>query len=274
MIPWRDIFQVGSFGCHQQRSDAQLVNNARAAKHWTTGSPGCRHAHARDRAFADGFAVQCAPGSALFKKRPPRDLFPAGRRLNRCGCRRLNRCRRRRLSRSGCRCRWLDRSRSRHRGQWHRSGLREEPRGKPEDGEDEHEHEDGDDGHDPRPRQAIPAGGQRAAVPALGSGGIGARARGLARRHASGPSPGFGGVVRVRAASSERVAVAVVAADRRRSSASATERRESATCRRPCRVARTALTPSVQTSVPSEPMTSSARAATARSRISPTAREG
>ena len=90
-----------------------------------------------------------------------------------------------------------------------------------------------------------------------------------AGRHASGRSPG---VDDVRAASSASVADARRAADRTRSSVRAMDRRSSSTCRRRSRVALVAVMPSVQASMASEAMTSSARAATARSRISPTAR--
>ena len=170
---------------------------------------------------------------------------------------------------SRARCRRLDRAGGRGGRQRNGRRFRDEARRNAEHGEDEDEDEDADDGQDPVARQSILPRRQRASVAGLVASGIGAR---CLARHASGPSPGFGSVMR--AASWARVALASAALDRRRDSASTTSRRRSATRRRALRVSRTALKPRVQARRASEPMTSSASAATARSRISPTAREG
>ena len=216
------------------------------------------------------------PGHVSGKQVASESLFAAGRSTRRGGFRR--RCR----WRCGLRCRCRRRGGLRRRGRRldgtggrrgrQRDGrrLRDESRRDAGDRQDEDEDEDGDDGEGPAARQAILAGRQRAPI-ARGLVPVGIGARGLAR-HSSGPTPGFGAAVR--AVSSARVVVAVAAPDRSRSSASATPARRSATCRRPSRVERTALKPSVQARRASEPMTSSASATTARSRISPTAREG
>ena len=178
-----------------------------------------------------------------------------------------SRCGRRSRHRPRSRSRGLDRAGSGGRGQRHRGRIGDQGGRNSHEGQEKHQQEDGGHGQNPRLGEVVILRGECPSISALGA--ILRFRRLAARRHASGRSPGVGVV---RAASSASVADARRAADRTRSSVRAMDRRSSSTCRRRSRVALVAVMPSVQASMASEAMTSSARAATARSRISPTAR--
>ena len=177
-----------------------------------------------------------------------------------------SRCLRGRLTRLARARRARGRRRGRGGDRWRWGGLRLESRRNLEHGQDEDQHEDDEHRQHPGRGQPVLAGAKRAAVARLP--GFAARVVG---RHRSGWSPLVDGL---RAESRPSVADARCADARSCSSVAATRWRATPTRSRSDCSARTEVTASVQTRSASETITSPARTTTARSRISPTAREG